>query len=103
MPDAFEFPRVRFAVVEEVFADLALVDKFVALARRKLTGGRQLLAAGNGPGFAAVIGALHDLSEPAARLRRVYPVRISRRALYVVDLPTAKKWPADLPIFALAV
>src|SRR5262249_42157144 len=81
MPDALELPRTRRAVVPEVLANLALVREEIALARRELTGARHLLAAGDGPGPAAVVRALHDLAEPAAGLRGVDPLGIRRRAL----------------------
>ena len=77
MPDAFEFPRMLRAVVPEMLADFAFVHKLIALARGKRAGHRQFLAAGNAPRLAAVVGALHDLPEPAARLRRVNPVGVN--------------------------
>ena len=39
------------------------------------------------PGLAAVVGALNDLSEPAAGLRRIDAIGIDGRALQVIDLP----------------
>src|SRR5437660_200625 len=55
------------------------------------------------PGFAAVIGALDDLPEPAAGLRGINPIRVNRRALHVIDLPATEVQAADVPFFALAV
>ena len=55
------------------------------------------------PGFAAVVGALNDLAEPAAGLRGVDAVRIDGRALEVVDLPAGEVRAADVPLLALAV
>src|SRR5262249_3008394 len=43
------------------------------------------------------------LPEPATALRRVQPVRISRRSLEVVDLPSRKVGTTDVPAFALAI
>ena len=88
MPDARELPRVRRAVVPLVRARDALVRELVA---DRL------------PRLAAVVGALDHLPEPAARLRRVEPVRVRRRSLEVIDLPARKVRPADVPPLALAV
>src|SRR5207237_9983403 len=81
-------PRVRRAVVPQVGAGGAVVRELVA---DRL------------PGLAAVAGALDELPEPAAGLRRVDPVRIDGRALEVVDLPAAEVRPADVPLAARAV
>src|SRR5207249_1039367 len=64
---------------------------------------RQLLATGNGPRLAAVVGALHDLPEPTARLRRVNPVGINGRSLHVINLPAAEVRAGDFPVLARAV
>src|SRR5207248_3484013 len=64
VPDTGEDVRVRRAVVPGVGADLAFVAEVVA---------------DRFPGLTAVVRALHDLPEPAARLRRVEPVRVQRR------------------------
>ena len=87
MPDAFELPRVRRAVVPLVSAGIALVGEFVA---DRL------------PGLAAVVGALDHLAEPAAGLRRVQPVRIDGRALEVVDFPAREVGTIDVPRWRLA-
>src|SRR5262249_51860182 len=75
MPDALEFPWVRRAVVP--------------LRGSGDAGVRKLVADGL-PGLAAVVRSLHGLPEPRARLRRVYAIRIDRRAFEVVDLPPAE-------------
>ena len=75
VPDALELPRVRRAVVPLVRAGIAVVGELVA---DRL------------PGLAAVVGALDQLPEPAARLRRIDPVRVGRRTLEVVDLPAGE-------------
>ena len=88
VPDALELPGMRRAVVPLVRAGHAVVDELVA---DRL------------PRLAAVVGALDHLPEPAARLRRVEPVRIGRRTLHVIDLPAGEMGAADVPLFALAV
>src|SRR5207244_5911312 len=55
------------------------------------------------PSLAAVIGALNDLPEPAAGLRRIDAIRICGRTLEVIHLPTGKMRSADVPFLALAV
>ena len=66
MPDALELPGVRRAVVPLVRAGDAVVDELVA---HRL------------PRLAAVVRALDHLPEPAARLRRIQPIRVSGRSL----------------------
>ena len=88
MPDALELPGVRRAVVPLVSAGDAVVHELVA---HRL------------PRLAAVVGALDQLPEPAAGLRRIQPVRVGGRSLEVVDLPARKMGTADVPLFALAV
>ncbi len=75
VPDALELPRVRRAVVPLVRAGNAVVGEVVADGR---------------PGFAAVVGALHDLAEPAGGLRGVEAVWVGGRALEVVDFPAGE-------------
>src|SRR5687767_8936151 len=55
------------------------------------------------PGLAAVIRALNDLPEPTAALGRKQPIRISRRSLDMINLPTGKMRTANVPSFALRV
>src|SRR5215472_312049 len=88
MPDPQELPRVLGAVEALVGAGSALIAELVA---------------NRIPGCAAVVGALNHLARPAAALRGIDPVGISRRSLDVVDLPTAEERPLYVPHFALAV
>src|SRR5262245_35543984 len=88
MPDALELPRMRRAVVPLVRARNAIVGELVA---DRL------------PRLAAVAAALHGLAEPVARLRGVDAIGIDRRALQMVELPSAELRGADLPAVALAV
>ena len=88
VPDALELPGVLRAVVPLVRARDAVVGELVAHRR---------------PGLAAVIRALDHLPEPAAGLRGIKPVWVSRRAFEVVDLPARKMRPADYPTLSLCV
>src|ERR1700675_1725213 len=111
MPDAFELPGMLGAVVPLVGGEglpglrRNVIGELVALAfghsvrRFGFARGR----AGLEPGFAAVVGALNDLPEPAARLRAVDAIGIHGRTLEVIDLPAGEMRAADLPIFAFAV
>src|SRR5207247_11110414 len=109
MPDALELPRVLRAVVPLVRREgLArfrgrVVHDPVALAVRHLAGLHGHSAAGRLPRLAAVAGALDDLSEPPARLRRIQPVRIGGGAFHVIELPAGEVWTADVPPGALSV
>src|SRR2546430_12643907 len=84
MPDALELPGMLGAVVELVRGErLAgirrrVVDEFVALASRHAVRRLGHPAARRLPRLAAVAGALDDLTEPPAGLRRVQAVRIGR-------------------------
>src|SRR5215472_17295162 len=112
VPDALELPGVLRAVVPlvrgEGLAGLrgGVVDELVAFAlghssrsRRGFAGWRSRLD----PSFAAVIGALDNLDEPPAGLRRVDAVGTRGRSFHVVNLPAGKMRAADGPFFALAV
>jgi hypothetical protein len=112
MPDALELPGVGRAIVPLVrgqrFSGFrrSVVSELVALALGhavwccdRFAGRRSGLV----PGLAAVVGALNDLPEPATRLRRIQPIRVSGRSLEVVDLPARELWAADFPPFALTV
>src|SRR5207247_4008184 len=88
MPDSLELPRVRRAIVPLMRADFALIRELVTYRL---------------PCLAAVVGALHHLPRPAARLRRIQPVQFDGRALQMVDLPAAKVGAAHIPFLALAV
>src|SRR5688572_9952858 len=112
MPDAFELPRVWRAVVPlvrgERFAGLwrGVVGEFVALAfGRTIGSGGRFAGWGSGlvPCFAAVIGALNNLPEPAARLGRIEPIWIDRGSFEMVHLPTGKVRFTDIPAFPLCV
>ena len=83
-----------------------VVHKFVAFAfgHSPRTGGRfARRRARLNPGLAAVIGALNDLAEPAARLRCVNAIGTRGRPFHVIDLPTGKMRAAYVPFLALAV
>src|SRR5256886_10583464 len=55
------------------------------------------------PRLATVVGALDQLPEPAAGLRRIQPIRVSGRSLQVVDLPAPEVGATDVPPFARCV
>src|SRR5205823_9732436 len=76
VPDALELIWMRRAVVPLVRPDIAVVSELIAHGL---------------PGLAAVAGAMHHLSEPAARLRCVKALRVDRRAFEVIDLPTREQ------------
>src|SRR5256886_638652 len=109
VPDPLELPGVLRAVVPLMRGQrLAgvrrrVVDELVALAGGHAFGRLRHATPGRLPRLASVAGALDDLSEPPARLRRVQPVRVDRRALEVVDLPPREVRATDVPPFALAV
>src|SRR5436309_10262601 len=112
MPDAFELPGMLRAVVPLVGRErltglrTRIVDELVALTFRRAVWSRRRLAGRCPrlvPGFAAVIGALDDLPEPAAGLRCVDAVGSKRRTLHVIDLPPGKVGAADVPPLAFAV
>src|SRR5437867_2090756 len=88
MPDSQELPGAGRAVVPEVSAGDAVVRELVP---HRL------------PRLATVVGALDLLPEPAARLRRVQPIRVSGRSLEVVDLPAPEVGAADVPPLALSI
>src|SRR5216684_5298524 len=110
-PDSFELPRMLCAVVKlmsgQGFAGFGggVVHELVALAfGRSLWRGpfarrRPWLC----PSFAAIIGPLNDLPEPAAALRRIQTIRVSGRSLEVVKFPAREVGTTDVPLFALAV
>ena len=99
-------PSYHWWVVSGLPVSGELVNELVALALRHSFGSRHQvlrLRAGRIPGFAAVVGALDDLSKPATRLRRVNPVRINRRPFHVINFPARKMRAADLPSSARAI
>src|SRR5713101_6238495 len=112
MPHALELPWVLRAVVPlmsgERFAGFfgVVVHELVAIAFGHSLGRGGRLARRCpwlDPSFAPVVGALDDLPKPATGLRRIQPIRISRRSLDMVDLPASKLRATDVPAFALAV
>src|SRR6266702_8701151 len=109
MPDALELPGMLRAVVPlmrgEGLARLRgrVVGELVALAFGETFRGLFQHTSRRLPRLAAVAGALDDLSEPPARLRRVQPVRIGGGAFHMIDLPAGEVWTAHVPPLALAV
>src|SRR2546422_10765611 len=103
MPDALELPGMLRAVVPlmrgEGLARLRgrVVGELVALAFREAFRGLFQHTCRRLPRLAAVAGALDDLSEPPARLRRVQPVRIGGGSLPVIDLPAPEMGGAPGP------
>src|SRR5262245_63670221 len=90
------FSRFRRSVIHKL---VALALRHSARPSRCFSWRRPRL----NPCLAAVIGALNDLPEPAAGLRRENPVWVRRRSLHVVDLPARDVRAADFPVLALAV
>src|SRR4029434_6194556 len=88
MSDALVIPGVRCAVIPLMRAGDAVIHELVPHWL---------------PRLAPVVGALNLLPKPAAGLRRIQPMRVSGRALEVVDLPTAKIGATDIPPCALGV
>src|SRR5262249_3785683 len=88
VPDARELPRVRRAVVPEVRAGRAVVRELVP---ERL------------PRLAAVVGALDQLAEPAARLRRVQAIRLCGRSLQMIHRTTAAERARHAPARESAV
>jgi hypothetical protein len=77
VPDALELLRMRRPVAPLMHRDTPSYSNLLPMV----------------PTSAAVARTLHDLAEPAARLRCVNPVGIDRRSLHVVDLPPPKWGP----------
>src|SRR5438094_9948431 len=108
MPDALELPGMLRAVVPlmrgEGLACLRgrVVGELVALAFGETFRGLFQHTSRRLPRLAAVAGARDDLSEPPSRLRRVQPVRISRRSLPVIDLPAREVRATHRTLSALA-
>src|SRR6516225_12015949 len=108
MPDALEFPRMLRAIVPLMRRERragGVVNKLVAFAFWRATrpGGFARGCARLEPGFAAVVGTLNDLAEPAAGLRGVDAIGVGGRALQIVHLPSRKMGTVDFPVLALAV
>src|SRR5687768_6681787 len=107
MPDTFELPRLCSAVIMLMrgkrFAGFLrrVVNKLIALAHRHAFGRQNRRAgwrSGLEPRLATVVRALNDLSKPAAGLRRVNAVRINRRTLHVIDLPSGEMGATNVPL-----
>ena len=78
MPDALELPGMRRAVVPLVSAGNPVVDEFVI---HRL------------PRFAAIVGPSNQLTEPAAGLGCIEPIRVDRRSLEMIISHPPKKGP----------
>ncbi len=76
------------AVVPLVRARLAVIGKLIAYGR---------------PGFAAVVGAMHDLAEPVTGLRSIDAIGIGWRAFHVIDFQAAEVGAVHLPLFTFLV
>ncbi len=85
MPGSLKLPRAGRAVVPLVSAGDAVIHEFVAHCL---------------PSLATIIGALNQLPEPTAVLRRIEPIQVCWRSLEMVDLPAGKVGAGDLPPFA---
>jgi len=111
MPDALELPRMLRAVVPLVGSERrarlggCVVDKLVAFAPGRAAGASSFpwRRARLEPRFAAVIGALDHLPEPAAGLRGVEAIGVGGRTLQVIHLPASEVRAGDIPSFAFAV
>src|SRR6185369_1437339 len=112
MPNSFELPRLQSAVIKLVRGERLtgflrrVVNKLVALTHRhtfgrggRRAGGRSRLK----PRLAAIVGALNDLTKPAAGLRRVNAVRIHSRTLHVVNLPAGEMRATDVPFLTFSI
>src|SRR5262245_55608558 len=88
VPDALELPRMGRAVVPLMCPRHSVVDELVVHRV---------------PRLAAIVRPLDELPEPAAALRDIDPVRISRRTLDVVDLPARKERTANVPLLPFAI
>src|SRR5260370_28127347 len=88
MPDALELPWMRRPIIPLVSAGDSVVNKLVAHRF---------------PGLATVVGALDHLTEPAAALGCIQPIRIDRRSLKMKELPARKVRSGDIPVLAFAI
>src|SRR5258706_16467218 len=111
MPHAFELPRMLCAVIKLMSGErlpafrARVVHELVALGLWRSLGRCPLAwwCSRLCPSLASIIRALNDLPEPAARLRRVQPVRVRRRSFDVVNLPARKVRTAHVPLLALSI
>src|SRR5579864_577745 len=110
MPDPLKLPGMLRPVIPLVRRQRlagfggCVVDELVAYARCRTGCGRLLRVRPRlMPRFAAVVGTLNDLPEPAGSLGRINAIRVRGRPLEMVDFPAGKVGTADLPFFPLAV
>src|SRR5580700_240276 len=110
MPHAFELPRVLRTVVKLMCGERPaafgrnIIDKLVARGSWRTWGNRFCgLRAGLVPSSATVIGTLNQLAEPPTCLRRIDAIGIGERPLQMINLPTRKIWPADIPRVAFSI
>src|SRR6267378_5307453 len=109
MPHSFELPGMLCAVIPLVRGERScgrVINELVALGLGLALGRGDGLAGGCSrlmPGLSALVGALDDLTEPAASLRSVDTIGINRRAFQVVHLPAREVRTTDIPFFALAI
>src|SRR5215472_7580524 len=101
MPYAFELPGMLRSVVPLMRGERPacpigdIVDELVVWRRRHSTHWGRLTVRNTRlmPGLSAVVRALHELPEPARRLRSVDALGIHGRAFHVVDLPAPEERP----------
>src|SRR2546422_11251563 len=103
MPDPLELPWMLCAVIPLMRTWDAIVNEFVTFTHRHTLRSCCQPATRRVPSFAAVIGALNDLSKPGAGLRRVQSVLINRRTFHVINLPARKMRAVNFPVFPLLV
>jgi hypothetical protein len=112
MPDAFELPGMLRAIVPLMRRERpagrgrCVINEFVAFCERhslracgRFAGFQPRLV----PRFAAIIGSLNYLAEEAAALGYIDAVRVGRRAVQVIDLPTTKVRALNIPLVAFAI
>src|SRR5579871_2313499 len=88
MPNPFELPRMRGAVVPLVGAGCAFVRELVV---------------DRFPGLSTVVGALNELAKPAGALRRIQAIGIDGGAFEVINLPASEMRTAHVPLFTLSI
>src|SRR5260221_299643 len=88
MPDPLELPGMRRSIIPLVSPGDSLVNKLVAHRF---------------PGLATVVGALDHLTEPAAALGCIQPIRIDGRSFNMKELPARKVRSGDFPLLAFTV
>src|SRR5205814_9097176 len=78
VPDTLELPGMLRPVVPLVCAWYAVVNEFVAFARRHSVRAGSRPATRRVPRFSTIVGTLNDLPKPRTCLRSVNPIRIGR-------------------------